>query len=242
MPKQTWNFKDVIVASVVADRVNKGYIKETNYIFNEDTDKYVPTSMGNKNIMREMLLPGSSNKDDMNVLKLTPITATEGDFDLAQQICDHIEGFSFKALSDELQGYEKTIYEIFEDDKVTTYDFGILASFPSSFKRSAKKEAIELKIAKTCGDSEYIGKQGDKVQVDVKIVNHIFSRNYMSHIYTGITNDNCLVNFWSQKNTDELGKVGSKITITGKVKRTSESRFYPGVKETQLNFVKKIAS
>lgn len=240
--KQVFKFKDVIIASVVADRVNKGYIKESAYRYDTEAENYVPTSIANKNLMREMLMPGTAIRDEINALKMTPISANDKDFKIADTICEHIEGLALKALTDELHGYEKNIYNIYESDEVTSFDFGILASFPSSFKRANKKENLDLKINKLCGDNGYIGKVGDKVEVTVNIVNHVYSKNYCSHIYTGITSENNLVAFWSQKDTTELGKIGSIINIKAKVKRTSESRFYPGIKETTLNFVKKIAS
>lgn len=240
--KQVFKFKDVIIASVVADRVNKGYIKESAYRYDNEAENYVPTSIANKNLMREMLMPGTAIRDEINALKMTPISANNKDFKIADNICEYIEGLALKALTDELHGYEKNIYNIYENDEVTSFDFGILASFPSSFKRANKKESLDLKINKLCGDNGYIGKVGDKVKVTVNIVNHVYSKNYSSHIYTGITSENNLVAFWSQKDTTELGKIGSTINVTAKVKRTSESRFYPGIKETTLNFVKKIAS
>jgi len=240
MPKQVFTFKDVIVASIVADRINKGYIRESNFTYNEKTERYVPVSVGNKNIMREILFPGTSIKDDMAILGKTSITAIESDFDIADEMCGYVEGLAFKALSNELQGYEKSLYSAYESNELTSFDFGLLASFPSSFKRTSKKEEIEVEISRLCADNGYIGKVGEKIEADIKIMNHIFSRNYNAHIYTAITAQNNLLNFWSQKSPSDLAVIGASISITAKVKRTSNSKFYPGIAETQLNYVKKI--
>jgi len=241
MPKQVFKFKDVIISSIVADRANKGYIKESNYRFDKESEDYVPVSVANKDIMREILMPGNEVRKNMKLLGKLPIEATDKDFKVADQIIDHIEGLALKALTDELQGYEKNIYYIYEGDEVTSYDFGLIASFPSSFKRMVKNDALEVSIGKLCGDVGYIGKVGEKIATDLKIVNHVFSRNYNAHIYTATTPENNLVTFWSQKSTEDLAKVGKTIKVTAKIKKTIESRFYPGVKETQLNYVKKVA-
>ena len=129
---------------------------------------------------------------------------------------------------------------IFEEDKLTTYHFGLIASFPKSFERIAKQEKVELDVIKTCADSKWIAEPGSKVESKITVVNYIFSRNYNSHIYTAKTPENNLVTFWSQKDTNELAPIGKTITIKGKVKRVGESRFYDGVKETMLNHVKKV--
>ena len=240
-PKQVFKFKDVIIAGIIADRVNKGYVKESNYKYDQESETYIPTSIANKNIMREILTQGTAARNELLLLGQLPLGATTKDFKLADQIVDHIEGLALKALTDELQGYEKSIYNVYETDEVTTFDFGLIASFPSSYKRGAKSEKLELQIGKLCSDSGYIGKAGDKIETDIKIVKHIFSRNYNSHIYTGITTDNELVSFWSQKSPEELVKVGKTMTVTAKIKNTSMSRFFPGIKETQLNYLKKVA-
>lgn len=241
MAKQTFKFKDVIIASIVADRINKGYVKESNYKYDQESETYIPTSIANKNIMREILTQGTTARNELLFLGQLPLGATDKDFKLADQIVDHIEGLALKALSDELAGYEKNIYNVYETDEVTTYDFGLIASFPSSYKRSAKSEKLEVQIGKLCSDSGYIGKAGEKIEIDLKIVKHIFSRNYNSHIYTAITTDNKLVSFWSQKSPQELVKVGKTMTVKAKIKNTSMSRFFPGIKETQLNYLKKVA-
>lgn len=239
-PKQVFKFKDVIIAGIIADRANKGYIKESNYKYDQESESYIPTSIANKNIMREILSQGTSVRSELLLLGQLPLSATDKDFKLADQIVDHIEGLALKALTDELQGYEKNIYNVYENDEVTTFDFGLIASFPSSYKRNAKNEKLELQIDKLCSDNGYIGKVGDKVETDLKIVKHIFSRNYNSHIYTAITTENNLINFWSQKSPEDLVKVGKSMKVKARIKRVGISKFFPGIKETQLNFVKKI--
>ena len=112
--KQVFKFKDVIVAGIIADRVNKGYVKESNYKYDQESESYIPTSIANKNIMREILTQGTTARNELLLLGQLPLGATNKDFKLADQIVDHIEGLALKALTDELQGYEKSIYNVYE--------------------------------------------------------------------------------------------------------------------------------
>lgn len=238
MKKETFNFRDAITAAVVAQRVNGGYVRESNYIYNDDTRQYDPTSIGNKSIMRYVLNLENKRQyaDEIAIEKLNPVV-TEQDTELAQEICDYVEGLAMKVLSDELVGYEANIYKVYENG-VETYDFGLIASVPSSYQRTIKRENLEYNILKECSSSDYIAEPGTKIESDLEILNHIFSRNYNAHIYTAKTPENNLVTFWSQKGKDEIGNVGDVIKVKAKVKRVCESRFYDGVKETQLNYVK----
>lgn len=242
MYEQKFTFKEAITAAVVANRINNGYKRETNYTYNEKTNNYDVQSIGNKNIMRVMLKINSSREHaDTLYIEKMDLSATQNDENIAKEICDYLEGLSIKALTGELQGYEKSLYNLYEEsDKVSSYDFGLIASIPASHIRNSNQEKIELDIIKTCSNSNWLADKGTKVKTKVEVLNHIFSRNYNAHIYTCRTPENNLVCFWSQKDTKEIGSPGDTITITGKVKRQAISRFYDGVKETSLNYVKRV--
>lgn len=241
--KQTYPFKDVITAAIVANRLNNGYFRETSYVYNDTTNNYDVQTLGNKNIMRVILGVNSRYQEsaDTEVIKKLDLSVSEKDLELAEEVCAYLEGLAIKALTGELQGYEKSLYNVYEDEnEITTYDFGLIASIPSSYIRNAKQEKIEIDIVKSCADSEWLADKGTKVSTKVEVMNHIFSRNYNAHIYTCRTPENNLVSFWSQKTPKELAEPGCTITITGKVKRQEYSRFYQGIKETQLNYVKRV--
>lgn len=239
MKKQTFNFKDAITASVVANRLNEGYVRETNYTYNDTTNDYDIQTIGNKNIMRVIMDVVGNNKDSLHIKKMN-LSITDSDKSLADEICDYLEGLAIKALSGTLKGYEQSLYNLYEEDAVSIYDFGLLASIPASYIRSSKQEKVELDIIKSCANSNWLADKGSKVKAEVEIMNHIFSRNYNAHIYTARTSDNNLVSFWSQKSTKDIGAPGDIVTISGKVKRQEFSKFYQGIKETQLNYVKRV--
>lgn len=242
MYEQKFTFKEAVTSAVVANRLNNGYKRETSYTYNEETNKYDIQSIGNKNIMRVMLNINTSREyaDTMYIEKMD-LSVTQNDKNIANEICEYLEGLAIKALTGELQGYEKSLYNLYEDDKnVSSYDFGLIASIPASYIRNSKQEKIELDIIKTCANSNWLADKGTKVKTEVEVMNYIFSRNYNAHIYTCRTPENNLVSFWSQKSPKDIASPGNTITITGKVKRQAHSKFYEGIKETQLNYVKRV--
>ena len=241
MPK-FYSFKEVMTIAVTANRLIGGYVRESTFYCLYETGGYDLDALSNKSIIRYALLEedGKVAKAEHEAISKLDITPTTNDIKTTDAICEYIEGLAMKALGGKFEGYEAEIYKIFEEDKLTTYNFGLLASFPKSFERIAKQEKVELDVIKTCADSQWIAEPGSKVESEITVVNYIYSRNYNAHIYTAKTPENNLVTFWSQKDTDELAPVGKTINIKAKVKRIGESRFYDGVKETMLNHVKKV--
>lgn len=237
--QKSFEFKEVMKSAVVANRLIGNYVRESTYTWNDESGKYELDALANKSIMRYALV--ENNGKDSDTISKMDITPTADDIAKTDAICEYIEGLAIKALAGNFEGYEAEIYKIFEAEKVTTFHFGLIASFPKSFERIMKQEKVELDVIKTCADSKWIAEPGNKIQSEITVVNYIYSRNYNAHIYTAKTPENNLVTFWSQKDTNELAPIGKTITIKARVKRVGESRFYDGVKETQLNHVKKVA-
>ena len=115
-------------------------------------------------------------------------------------------------------------------------EVGLIASIPSAYNRDVKKESIEDRVLSECKD-QYIGSVKDSVEGSVEVLSGVYSMNYGSYIYSGIFNEKFLVSFWNGKKLAEQGDI---ISIKGKVKRLTTSRFYQGAWETQLNYVKRI--
>lgn len=241
--KKVFSFKEVMTLAVTAKRILGGYVRESTFYCLYETGGYELDAIGNKSIIRYALLETDNKvaEAEQEAISKLDLTATADDIKTTDAICEYVEGLAMKALSGNFTGYEAEIYKIFEEDQLTTYHFGLLASFPKSFERIAKQERVELDVIKTCANSQWIAEPGSKVQSEITVVNYIYSKNYNAHIYTAKTPENNLVTFWSQKDTNELAPIGKTINIKAKVKRIGESRFYDGVKETMLNHVKKVA-
>lgn len=241
--KKVFSFKEVMTIAVTANRILGGYVRESTFYCLYETGGYDLDALSNKAIIRSSLLEKDSkvSEAEQEAIKKLDLTPTAEDISTTDEICEYIEGLAMKALGGKFEGYEAEVYKIFEEEEIVPYQFGLLASFPKSFERIAKQEKVEMDVIKTCANSQWIAEPGSKVESEITVVNYIYSRNYNAHIYTAKTPENNLVTFWSQKDTDELAPVGKTINIKAKVKRIGESRFYDGVKETQLNHVKKVA-
>ncbi|MDB4378477.1 hypothetical protein N9Z41_01775 [bacterium] len=241
--KKVFSFKEVMTIAVTANRILGGYVRESTFYCLYETGGYDLDALSNKAIIRSSLLEKDSkvSEAEQEAIKKLDLTPTAEDISTTDEICEYIEGLAMKALGGKFEGYEAEVYKIFEEEEIVPYQFGLLASFPKSFERIAKQEKVEMDVIKTCANSQWIAEPGSKIESEITVVNYIYSRNYNAHIYTAKTPENNLVTFWSQKDTDELAPVGKTINIKAKVKRIGESRFYDGVKETQLNHVKKVA-
>ena len=69
---------------------------------------------------------------------------------------------------------------------------------------------LQERIEKNC-NGDWVGKQYAKVKLDIELVSGLYSRNYGSYIYVGITNNNQLVTFWSKH--DWVAQVNKKIQV-----------------------------
>ena len=234
---ETYKFKDVLALAYASNRFNKGYIKETETPHDIEGKPIGPVKVANKQIIRYLI-----SEDDYgippvakDVIQKANIQLSDTDNNLANETVEWLEGFAMRVLANDLNGFEQNLYKTFEKEMVTNYDFGIIASIPQTYLKTRKKETLQERIEKSC-DGDWIGKQYSKVKLDIELVSGIYSRNFGSYIYVGIVNNNQLVTFWSKH--DWVAQVNKKIQVSAKVKRNVISKWFNGVKESQLNFVK----
>ena len=234
---ETYKFKDVLALAYASNRFNKGYIKETETPHDIEGKPIGPVKVANKQIIRYLI-----SEDDYgippvakDVIQKANIQLSDTDNNLANETVEWLEGFAMRVLANDLNGFEQNLYKTFEKEMVTNYDFGLIASIPQTFLKNRKRETLQERIEKNC-NGDWVGKQYAKVKLDIELVSGIYSRNFGSYIYVGIVNNNQLVTFWSKH--DWVAQVNKKIQVSAKVKRNVISKWFNGVKESQLNFVK----
>jgi hypothetical protein len=233
--KETFKFTDVLAMAFASQSFNKKYVKDTEIEMIDN--KAVPKTVSNKEIIRFNLsdVHYGMTPETIDLLNKTEITPSKKDKQNSKECSEWLEGLAMRAIAGDLNGFESNLYATFEKDDITTYDFGLIASIPQTYLRTIKRESLEDMILATC-TGDWIGSVGTKINTTAKLISGIYSRNYTSYIYVGITNNNQLITFWSQHNW--LDKVNKEVKIYAKVKRTDFSRWYDGVKESQLNYVK----
>lgn len=236
-PKENYKFNDVLAVAYAAQRYNKKYIRDTECFVGHDGKPLKPVEIANKQIMRFSLSEDNHGIAPMalDILKRAKIQVTEEDQKNANDTCEWLEGMAFKALAGDLNSFEENLYKTFEKEVVTNYDLGLIASIPQTYLRTVKRENLEDKIVSTC-TGDWIGSIGQKVNVKADLVSGVYSRNYSSYIYVAITENNQLITFWSQHNW--INQVGKTVNVYAKVKRTDFSKWFNGIKESQLNYVK----
>ena len=236
-PKENYKFNDALAVAFASQRYNKKYIRDTECFVGMDNKPLKPVEIANKQIMRFTMSSDAQGIAPLalDILKRANIQVTEEDQKNANETCEWLEGLSFKALAGDLNNFEQNLYKTFEKEVVTTYDFGLIASIPHTYLRTVKRENLEDRITSTC-TGDWIGSVGNKVNVKAELVSGLYSRNYGSYIYVAITENNQLITFWSQHNWIDM--VGKQVNVFAKIKRTDFSKWFNGVKESQLNYVK----
>jgi hypothetical protein len=110
----------------------------------------------------------------------------------------------------------------------SSYDLAIIASLPSSFKRSKKLDDDNRRLRNTSGG--FVGKIGDKVRLNVEVIKKVFSYQWGVNFISCITEDDQAV-FFSYRKEDL--DIGQKISIQGTVKSHNDNT-------TKLNRVKTV--
>jgi hypothetical protein len=83
--------------------------------------------------------------------------------------------------------------------------------------------------------SQYLGRVGEKVQLDFVLIDSRYLQQYNCYSVTGHDGRSNMVNFLTaHQNLAASGR------ISGKIKRTEASQYHNGARVTQLNFVKRI--
>lgn len=219
--KNTLSFPaiDVWAAACGAQRINGDYVKlVTSYATN---DEILPNSL--QNPVKE------TNRMVMDRLLNDTSLITEEDRNQAELVRNYYKGLTFKILQGKrLSEFENNAMVFANRDVIeSNYEIAVIASLPSSYERSVKRDNDSRKLENARGG--HIGNVGDKVKVNVEVVRSSFSQQYNTYFISGVTTDDQAV-FFSYKQPIDSGKL---IVAHGNVKRHGENT-------TQLNRVKVI--
>jgi hypothetical protein len=198
----------VFAAAAAAYRINNNqYI--TGVTFAE------PTLLPNKLVLRSVI---------QNTAEIT-----DADRELGTKIREYLKTYLFKIVAGvQLNNFDSTALSLATVEEISERDLGYVAYYPVTHERAQQQQTVDERIF-NCG-AEYLGKVGDKVEVTAEIVKSFYSRNWNTTYHTAITSDNCAVRFTYK----EQLQVGSRVTLTGKVKELCNGYM------TKLNYVKLI--
>jgi hypothetical protein len=198
--------------AVVADRVNGGYLKETEWLENA-----VPPCRGreaNKLMVKQWLREGSN-------------PTTEADVEKGREIRHFFNGFLLKELSGKINDFERQALKIAQMDEFTgrnMLEFAIISCLPAAMLREQSKKELTSDIR---ASTQLQGSVGDKIQGDITVVKSYYSKDYDKFRITARLAD-AFVDFWFGKE------------LTGSVSIKAKIKSVRGDNTTQLNFVKVI--
>lgn len=112
-------------------------------------------------------------------------------------------------------------------------EFGIVAWAPHLADQYQKKDHVRELSARYEYRSRYIGRVGDKVEIDFTMIDKRYVQNMDCYAVYGYSNDN-LVFYWA-KTLDKVCEVGK---ISGRVKTHKEDEYRNKARVTYLNYVK----
>jgi hypothetical protein len=199
--------------AVVADRINGGYLKESEWLENA-----VPPCRGreaNKLMVKQWLREGAN-------------PTTEADIEQGREVRNYFNGFLLKQISGKINEFEQQALRIAQMDEFTgrnMLEFAIVSCLPSVMIRDQSRNELAREVR---GSTQLTGAVGDKIQGEIEIVKCYYSKDYDKFRVTAKLVDS-FVDFWYNSNLE----AGQKLSIKAKIKSVR------GDNTTQLNFVKR---
>jgi hypothetical protein len=199
--------------AVVADRINGGYLKESEWLENA-----VPPCRGreaNKLMVKQWLREGAN-------------PTTEADIEKGREVRNYFNGFLLKQISGKINEFEQQALRIAQMDEFTgkhMLEFAIVSCLPSVMIRDQSRNELAREVR---ASTQLQGAVGDKIQGEIEVVKCYYSKDYDKFRVTAKLVDS-FVDFWYNSNLE----AGQKLSIKAKIKSVR------GDNTTQLNFVKR---
>jgi len=200
--------------AVAADRVNGGYLKESEWLPNA-----VPPCRGreaNKLMVKAWLRAGAFSE------------ATAADIEKGREVRNYFNGFLLKQISGKINEFEQQALRIAQMDEFTgknMLEFAIVSCLPSVMIRDQSRNELAREVR---ASTQLQGAVGDKIQGEIEVVKCYYSKDYDKYRVTAKLVDS-FVDFWYNSNLE----AGQKLSIKAKIKSVR------GDNTTQLNFVKR---
>jgi hypothetical protein len=188
--------QDAWAAACAAYRVNNNEYLKAGFI----TDGRKP----NQHIVAELLAD--------------PDQLTDQDCAQGQTVRDYISKVvTMATLKGTLDTWGQEMARVSQLDAITdTYDLHIIASLPSTYARYLERERVHERLTETSTD--YDARLGDKIELDVEVVENKYSQKWATYYVTVVDTDNRAWYFAHRKSLPR----GEKYTIRGTVKRLAD--------------------
>ncbi len=220
LPLKTVPTQEALAFAVAAQRINKGYVKDTRR-FSEDN----PTIFSNKEIVKFAFNPDYRPND------FVMPKPTAEDYEEVAEIHKWMKRYVMLGLA-ELDDFKRDMIDSVSQDTVIKNNLGRVAFIPEFVKRDKHETGLTKEIRIEYRDSQYLGKEKDVVEGVIKILDKRYSSQWESYNYTAVMDGN-LVSFMNKFPYD----VDSMLRVKGKVKAQTKNKLF-SANETRLNYVK----
>ncbi len=221
-----YHISDAWAAVAYADRVNEGqYVNDRTYFQPGEVVK-------------------SHNKTLAYQALERPELISDADREMASTLASHFAGLLFRTIKGNTPApnslvagpsFMDTISNIVAMKEVGKYEVACMACLPNTYRKDLEKEKRAEKMFEISAKSEYLGTEGSKQEVQIRVLETFYSQKYDSLIVTAVRGSD-IVKFFTSKDVAEFPK-NQDITVKGSVKRTSVND-RTGGKETWLTRVK----
>lgn len=212
-----FTISDTWAAACAAHRINGGYFKENVWDHDLTTNQRTMTKRRNRDIMMEFL-------ED-------PTRLTVDDIERGEHCRQFLQNdLTFRTLKNKTGEFDSAIRKVLAvqglfDTYNHKYELAIVACLPQSVERSEIRQNSDQRVQFATGG--LLGEIGDKVDLNVEVLNSNYSQQYGVFWVRAITEADQAIFFSSKVSYD----VGTHLTIRGTVKAHKDNL-------TQLNRVK----
>lgn len=209
--------EEVFAAASAAFRINEAYLKEDYALYEEDAawhDRNInriwvsAEKLSNKNLILRLLC--NDNKFGRIL---------DEDREHSINVRRHYIGLISKLITNTpLTTFEKMALKVANAETFNTSDLGIVAYLPSGYAQYVDRDTVEQRLSAARG---YIALVGSRVKGNIEVLKSYFHKGWKVFFISGISNENKAVYFTYRENIE----VGSRITISGRVKDTRKDKY-----------------
>ena len=221
-----YHISDAWAAVAYADRTNEGqYVNDRTYFQPGEVVKAHNKTLAFQALER-------------------PEIITEEDRAMGATLASHFAGLLFRTIKGSATtentltagpSFMDTIANIVAMKEVGRYEVACMACLPNTYRKDLEKEKRAEKMMELSAQSEYLGTEGSRQEIQVRVLETFYSQKYNSLIVTAVRGSD-IIKFFTSKDVAEFPK-NQDITVKGSVKRTSVND-RTGGKETWLTRVK----
>ena len=203
----------VWAAAAAADRINGGYVKDSEWDYDTNSVK----REANKLMVKRWLATGDHTM-------ITPEDVVRG-----EDVRAHFNSYMFLAIAGKLNDFQRQAYKIAQMTEFTdrnSLELAVASCLPMvCAKDMARKEFMQQLREST----QLTGEEGSKVEGEITVLSARYNANFNKYRISAKMVDS-FVDFWYNTNIE----AGTVLNIKAKIKAVRNDN------TTQLNYVKKV--